>query len=136
MQITSTLLHYAQAVDPTMHVALRTIASQQAKATKETAAKTTHLLADYAATHPDVTLQYQASDMILKQHSDALYLSEDKTRSRHAGFFYLNNVDADTIEENNSALLVTSTIMPNLVSSVAEAECGSLFDACKKGVPI
>ena len=135
MQITGTLLYYARAVDPTMHVALGTIASQQAKATEETAKKIVHLL-DYAATHPNATIRYRASDMILKQHSDASYLSEDKARSRHVGFFYLGDIDADTIKEINGAHLVTSNIMPNVMSFVAEAECGSLFDACKKGVPI
>ena len=74
--------------------------------------------------------------MILKQHSDASYLSEAKARSRGAGFFYLGDINADTIEENNGALLVTSTIMSNVMSSVAEAECGSLFNTCKDGVPI
>ena len=46
MQITGTLLYYARTIDPTMQVALDTIASQQAKATEETAAKILHLL-DY-----------------------------------------------------------------------------------------
>ena len=44
MQITETLLYYARAIDSTMHVALGTIASQQAKATEEIAAKIIHLL--------------------------------------------------------------------------------------------
>ena len=57
-----------------MHVSLSTIALQEAKATDETAAKILQLL-DYAAAHPDATIRYQASDMILKQHSDASYLS-------------------------------------------------------------
>ena len=74
--------------------------------------------------------------MILKQHSDASYLSKAKARSRHAGLFYLGNIDADTIEENYCALLVTSTIMSNVLLSVAEAECGSLFNTCKEGAPI
>jgi len=134
MQITGTLLYYARAIDPTMHVALSTITSQQAKVTGETATKIRHLL-DYAATHPDATIRYRPSDMILKQHSDASYLSEAKARSRHARLFYLGDIDADTIEENNGALLVTSTIMSNGMSSVAGNECGSLFNTCKE-VPI
>ena len=78
--------------------------------------------------------------MIHKQHSNTLYLSEDQAQSRHAGasYFHLCNIDADSTikEENNGALLVTSTIMRNEMSSTAEAECESLFDTCKEGVPI
>ena len=133
-QITGTFLYYARAVDPTMHVALGTIASQQSKATEATLAKIVHFL-DYAATHPDAVIRYRASDMILKQHSDASYLSEEEARSRHCGFFYLGDIDTND-DENNGALLVTSTIMKNVMASAAEAECGSLFDTCKEGVPI
>jgi hypothetical protein len=74
-QITGTLLYYARSVDPTMLPAIGTIAAQQAHGTEATAAAVTHLL-DYTATHPNATIRYQASDMILKIHSTASYLSE------------------------------------------------------------
>jgi hypothetical protein len=32
-------------------------------------------MVDYLATHPDATIRYHASDMILNIHSDASYLS-------------------------------------------------------------
>ena len=70
LQITGTFLYYnARAVDPTMHVALDTIASQQSKAIEATAEKIIYL-PDYATTHPDAIIRFRASDMILKQHSD------------------------------------------------------------------
>jgi hypothetical protein len=57
-QITGTLLvYYAWAVDPTLLVALGTIAAQQANGTEATADAIVHLL-DYAVTHPDATIQY------------------------------------------------------------------------------
>ena len=43
----------------------------------------------YAATHPDAILTYLKSDMLLAVHSDALYLSKPKARSRAGGRFFL-----------------------------------------------
>ena len=57
--------------------------------------------------------------MILKQHSDASYLPEAKARSRHVGLLYLGNINADTMEENNGALLVPSTQSPRRASMPA-----------------
>jgi hypothetical protein len=134
-QITGTLLYYARAVDPMMLVALGTIAAQQANGTEATAAAIVHLL-DYAATHPDAIIRYRASDMILKIHSDASYLSAPKACSRHAGCFYLCKHASNKPEIGNGPLLVTSTIMRNIMSSAAEAECGALFNNTKDGVPL
>ena len=49
----------------------------QSQATAITAATVVHLL-DYAATHPNATTRYHASDMILYNCSDASFLSELK----------------------------------------------------------
>jgi hypothetical protein len=85
-KIVGTLLYYARAIDSTMGVALSSLSSEQSTATANTEAKITQLL-DYAATHPDATVRYHGSDMQLKIHSDASYLSEPKSRSRAAGHF-------------------------------------------------
>ncbi len=37
---------------------------------------------DYASTHPDAIVTYQASDMVLTGHSDASFLSEANACSR------------------------------------------------------
>jgi hypothetical protein len=50
----------------------------------------THLM-DYLATHPDATIRYQASDMILAIHSDASYLSETESLSRAGGIAFLSS---------------------------------------------
>jgi hypothetical protein len=71
-KVTGTLLFYARAVDPTMLMTLSTIAAQQSKATLNTV-KATNQLLDYCHTHPNATLKYRASNMILKIHSDASY---------------------------------------------------------------
>eukprot|EP00543_Licmophora_paradoxa_P011683 CAMPEP_0202474358 /NCGR_PEP_ID=MMETSP1360-20130828/92342_1 /ASSEMBLY_ACC=CAM_ASM_000848 /TAXON_ID=515479 /ORGANISM="Licmophora paradoxa, Strain CCMP2313" /LENGTH=252 /DNA_ID=CAMNT_0049101481 /DNA_START=410 /DNA_END=1165 /DNA_ORIENTATION=+ len=46
-------------------------------------------LLNYCTSNPNATVQYHASEMVLHAKSDASYLSETKSRSRVAGFFYL-----------------------------------------------
>ncbi len=134
-QITGTLLYYARAVDATLLVALGTIAAQQAHGTATTSAAINQLL-DYCHTHPSATIRYRASDMILKIHSDASYLSEAKARSRAGGHFYMGDKPSNQPERGNGPILNKSTIMRNVMSSAAEAECGALYDNTKEGVPL
>ncbi len=54
-EVIGVLLYYACAVDPTMLVALSTLASQQAVGTQATLHALTQLL-NYCATHPDATI--------------------------------------------------------------------------------
>ena len=105
--IVGTLLFYALMVDPTLLVALGAIATAQAKGTKATA-KAVQQLLDYCATQPNATLQYHASNMILRIHSDASYLSEPKARSRAGGYFFFGN-HIDNL--HNGAVLIISTIL-------------------------
>ena len=60
-----------------MLTALSSITSTQAEPTKETM-ENIKLFLDYAASHQDAILTYQASDMVLIVHSNASYLSEPK----------------------------------------------------------
>ena len=57
---------------------------------KKTVQAFNHCL-DYCATHPKATVIYQASDIILHNHSDAAYLVATGSRSRAAGYTYLGN---------------------------------------------
>jgi hypothetical protein len=72
-KVTGSVLYYARAVDPTVLMPLNDIATEQTKATEKTQAAKNHLL-DYLATHPDASIRYHASNMILHIHSDASYL--------------------------------------------------------------
>ena len=65
----------------TVLMTLSSIAMEQTKATERTLARCTQLL-DYLAGHVDAKVRYHASDMIMNIHSDALYLFEEKARSR------------------------------------------------------
>ena len=69
-----TFLYYACAVDPTILVALNSIAAEQANSTEATAKSFTQMF-NYAATHPEAIMRYHASDMNLDIHSDASFLS-------------------------------------------------------------
>ena len=140
-QIIGTLLFYGRAVDNTMLVALGTLASAQTTGTEATAKACAQLL-DYAATHPDAVVRFNASGMILYIHSDASYLSEPKARSRAGGFFFLSDhVDPTELAKPdspppkiNGAIHIVSSILNNVMASATEAEVGALFynaqDAC------
>lgn len=109
------------------NVALGTIAAQQAKGTEATMQACTDFL-NYAATHPNAIIEYQASDMILHIHTDASYLSESEARSRAAGYFFMS----DTPEPNktptiNGPVHIVSSILRNVMASAAEAEVGAAF---------
>ena len=55
--------------------ALNSLAMEQANGTKTTLEAMEYFL-NYCATNPNATVRFQASNMILKIHSDASYLSE------------------------------------------------------------
>jgi hypothetical protein len=86
-KVTGSVLYYAREVDPTVLILLNDIATEQTKATEKTQAATSQML-DYLATHPDATIRYHASDMILHIHSDASYLSVSNAWSRLGGLFF------------------------------------------------
>jgi hypothetical protein len=86
-KVTGSVLYYARAVDPTVLMPLNDIATDQTKATEKTQAATNQLLY-YLATHPDATIRYHDSEMILHIHSDASYLSVSNACSRLGGLFF------------------------------------------------
>jgi hypothetical protein len=112
--------------------ALGSFATQQANPMQNTK-KLVHQLFDYAATHPDAIITYQASDMVLPGHSDASYLSETNARSRAGGHFFMSNDKA--IPSNNGAILTISQIIKAVMSSALEAEIGALYINCKEAIP-
>jgi hypothetical protein len=89
-KVTGSVLYYVRAVDQAVLMPPNDIATEQTKATAKTQAAKNQLL-DYLATHPDATIRYHASNMILHIHSDASYLSVSNARSRLGGLFFLGN---------------------------------------------
>jgi hypothetical protein len=113
---------------------LNDIATEQTKVTEKTQATTNQLL-DYLSTHPDATIQYHASEMILHIHSDASYLSVSNARSRLGGRFFLGN-KAPEQETLNRSILNVAAVIKNMVASAAESELGACFHNAQSGAPI
>jgi hypothetical protein len=91
---------------------------KQTKATAKTQAATNQML-DYLATHPDATIQYHASDMVLHIYSDASYLSVSNARSLLRGLFFLGNRPPEQDTRNGSVLNV-AVVIKNAMASAAE----------------
>jgi hypothetical protein len=152
-KITGSVLYYAIAVDPTLLmplndiateqtravdrtvlIPLNDIATEQTKATEKTQAATNQIL-DYLATHPDATIRYHASDMILHIHSDASYLSVSNARSCLGGLFFCG--DKPPQEDNlNGSILNVASVIKNVVASAAESEVGACFQNSQSGAPL
>jgi hypothetical protein len=113
---------------------LNDIATEKIKATEKTQAAKNQLL-DYLATHPDATIRYHASDMILHIHSDASYLSVSNARSRLGGLFFCGKKSPQ--EDNlNGSILNVASVIKNVVASAAESEVGSCFQNAQSGAPL
>ena len=95
--------YYKQAVDLMLLVALGSIAVNQSKETTQTE-DAVHNFLDYCATHPNEKLLYHASDMILRIHSDASYLSKLKDLSISAGHFFMEYQNSKNNRETNSTV--------------------------------
>ena len=113
--------------------ALNTITAAQSNSTQNTMEALTKLL-NYCTSHPNATVQYHASNMILWTDSDASYLSAPKGRSQMGGFHFLsdkpNKVTTGPTAKGptmNGAILVACTTMREVMSSATEAELGALF---------
>jgi hypothetical protein len=132
-QIVGAILYYARCVDITLLMTLSTIAHEQTKATENTNLAVEQML-DYCATHPNATIRFRASDMILNIHSDASYLNEPDARSRVAGHYFLGWLPQNNLPiKLNGAIHVVSTILKFVAASAAEAELGALFVNAKEG---
>ena len=116
-----------------MLMALSSIASNQAEPTKETM-DNIKLFLDYAASHQDAILTYQASDMVLIVHSDASYLSEPKAQSRAGGHIFMSSDVANP--HNNGAVLNIAQLIKAVMSSAAETELGALYINAREAVPM
>ena len=124
-EVTGLFSHYSRVIDYTMAEAVTTIATTQAAPTEDTMKKVSHLL-NYAASHPNNCIIYEASDMILTAQSDASHQSVKNSRSKAGGVFYLANKD-DPPTKNNGLLGVYSKIIPVVCAAASDAEYAALF---------
>eukprot|EP00804_Cyclotella_cryptica_P012986 CCRYP_002317-RA/>CCRYP_002317-RA protein AED:0.32 eAED:0.30 QI:0/0/0/1/1/1/3/0/854 len=117
---------------PILAAALSSIASRQCNDTEATMQATTQLL-NYVAIHPNLSIQYLASDMILALDTDGSYLSELGGKSRAMAYMFLtkkNNHDFHT-----GAILILSAIIKHGMASALENEIASPFYGCKEAIP-
>ncbi len=131
-RVIGSILYYARAVDLTVLMALSTIASKQSKSTEQMMQQCKQLL-DYLAIHPNATVQFHASYMIMNIHLDASYLSEANAHSRACGHFFMGwKPDPTKPFKLNGAFFTLCSILPFVVASAAKAELGALFLNCKQ----
>jgi hypothetical protein len=96
-------------------------------------------LLGFVTKHPNGRKIYRASDMILRIHSDASYLSRPRAGSVAGSFHWLGSAYTfvpHTIDTTpiNHPISAHSTRIPVVVSFVAEAEYAALFAAARLGV--
>ncbi|KAL7480354.1 hypothetical protein ACHAW6_006049 [Cyclotella cf. meneghiniana] len=132
-QIVGTLLYYSRAVDPTLAAALSTTAWQQSNGT-QAIIDACHQLLDYVATHPNATICYCASDMILSLDTNGSYLSEPGAKSRAAAYFYLTKKNGPDF--HNGSVLILSTIIKQFMASASKTELAAQFYGCKEAIPL
>jgi hypothetical protein len=130
-EVCGVFLFLAGAVDGGLLPALNSLASQQANLMEKTMELCKKFL-DFMATQEEAILTYQASKMVLAIHSNALYLSKPKARSRAGGHMFM--AGSEEIPINNGAVLNISQIIKAVMSSAAEAELGALFINAKTAV--
>jgi hypothetical protein len=132
-KVTGSVLYYARAVYPTVLMPLNDIDTEQTKATEKKQAATNQLL-DYLATHPDATIRYHASDMILHIHSDASYLSVSHARSHLGGLLFCG--EKPPKEDNvNASIINVASFIKHVVASAAE-EVEACFQNAQSRAPL
>ena len=72
--------YYARKVDPTMLLDLNKISICQSAPTQDTIEEYNQVL-DHASTHPNATIRYQSSNIILMTETDVAYLVLPESRS-------------------------------------------------------
>jgi hypothetical protein len=94
----------------------------------------TQQLLDYVTTHPNPTIRYLASDMILALNTDGSYLSELNGKSRAMADMFLTRKDDPSF--HNGTVLVLLAIIKHVMASTSETELASLFYGCKEAIPL
>jgi hypothetical protein len=123
-------------VDSRILPATCALACEQASPTLSTLSRLDRLLG-YVSSHPNARKIYRASDMILRVHSDASYLSHPRAGSVAGSVHYMgmgsstNFFAPDPEAPVNHPVSAHSTRIPVVVSFVAEAEIAGVFAAAR-----
>ncbi len=107
-QIVGSFLYYCRATDPTIPHALNELSSQQSKATENTLKRCRQFM-DYMWTHPDATIRYYPSEMILNVHLDASYLAAAQTQKAEQQEYFSSVPSPETNNPSTSTAHSTSS---------------------------
>ena len=141
-EVVGVFLFYARAIDSTMLTAVGSIAASLTNSPFSNLKRRINQFLNYAATHPNASIKFVATQMHLWAHSDASYLCETKARSRAGGFHFLSDKPQLPITANdpdptpNGAVNVICKIIDAVMSSAQEAETGAGFINAKELVPM
>ena len=94
---------------------------------------------DYASTHPNATIRYHASDVILMPYTDADYLVLPVSRSYTPIHYYFRNHILDYFKGTptpNKSMLTECQTLKTVVYFSAEAETGGTFKNGQNVIPI
>ena len=98
------------------------------------------MLLDYLATHPNTTIRYHASNLILAVCSDTSYLVLPNACSRAAGHFFLTTLASATssppASKTNGPIHSLCKTLRSVAASVSKAKIGTLFLNAQDVVPI
>ena len=136
--INSTSLYYNQAVDPTMIPSLNEIFTCQSIPTQETMDNYNQFL-DYVSTHPNATICYHASDMILITDTDDNYLVLLEARTHIVGYYYFTKILLDYYKgtpTTNGPISIECKTLKTVVSFSDEAETGGTFENAQNVIPL
>ena len=84
-KIVGKFLYYAGAIDPTMLLAINSLAEVHIKPKIEAAKHITEFL-NYSLTHPDTVTAYRISGMVIHIYLYESYISEPGAQSRDGGY--------------------------------------------------
>ena len=120
-------------MDMTVLVTLSTMVSKQSKPTIKTKNASGQLL-NYLSTHPNMTIRYFGSEMVLNIHFGALYLLAKNAWSLVCCHFFLGCIQRNGKSiKMNGAVFYLCAILRFVVASAAEAKLGTLFHSCREG---
>ena len=131
--IVGELLYVGREDNNKLLLALSTIRSQQAAATKETADAIEQQLY-YVATYPNGGIFFRKSDMILAAHAETGFLNESKAYSRAGTHIFLS--ENEPKPKLSGPILTIAQIIKNVMASAAEAEMAALYITAKKMTPL
>jgi hypothetical protein len=84
----------------------------------------------YFATFSTASVTYVASDMLLRAHTDASYLSERNAGSRLGAIEYFGSKGDEDKPVTNGCINVVCCRSDVIVASACEVEWAAIFKAC------